>query len=273
MKSCTTVRLALFYLIIFTLNQESWAQEGTYRLSPALDIPLLTAGVAGTTTSILLRNKREPISVEDLGKLNLDDILAVDRATTSNYGEPFRVASDVFLSVSYAFPLTLLAFEDIRADAGTIGVILAETVLLNEAATGITKALVARPRPYTYNAETPEAVRISRDNNFSFFSGHTSYSAALSFFTAKTIHDYVDRPGVRTLAWTGAILWPAATGFFRYKAGKHFPTDVLVGYAVGASLGILIPHLHKQDEDMVASGASNSVLPLVPNMFTVTLVF
>lgn len=267
------VRLILFYLTVFTLSQDSWAQEGTYRLSPALDIPLLTAGVAGTTTSILLRNKRESISVEDLGKLNLDNILAIDRSTTRNYGNQFRVASDVFLSVSYAFPLTLLAFEGTRADAGTIGIILAETVLLNEAATGITKALVARPRPYAYNAEVPEAVRISRDNNFSFFSGHTSYSAALSFFTAKTIHDYVDRPGVRTVAWTGAILWPAATGFFRYKAGKHFPTDVLTGYVVGASLGILIPHLHKQDEATAASGPGNSVLPLVPNMFTVTLVF
>ena len=54
--------------------------------------------------------------------------------------------------------------------------------MLNEALTGITKALVKHPRPYAYNQDTPEAVRTSRENTFSFFSGHTSHSAAVSFF-------------------------------------------------------------------------------------------
>ena len=32
----------------------------------------------------------------------------------------------------------------------------------------------------------------------------------------------------------------------RIKAGKHFLTDNLIGYGVGAAAGILIPELHKK---------------------------
>ena len=260
-------------LILFLLlTTGASAQEGAYQLRGRTEIPLLATGAAGVTASILLRDKHEPLSLEDVGKLNVDDILAFDGGGT-NYSEGAAATSDILVMSSFAAPLALLAFDETRSDAGTLGLILLETVMLNEALTGITKALVKRPRPYTYNQNAPEAVRTSRENTFSFFSGHTSHSAAVSFFTAKTISDYVDRPGVRTVAWTGAILLPAATGFFRYQAGKHFPSDVVVGYLVGASVGFLVPHLHKTDSDEDADGMNNSGgMPRVQEVFRVTLV-
>ena len=33
--------------------------------------------------------------------------------------------------------------------------------------------------------------------------------------------------------------------YFRIRAGKHFLTDNLVGYAVGATVGVLVPRLHR----------------------------
>ena len=33
---------------------------------------------------------------------------------------------------------------------------------------------------------------------------------------------------------------------------KHFPTDTMVGLIVGASTGILIPHLHKITKSRLA---------------------
>ena len=35
------------------------------------------------------------------------------------------------------------------------------------------------------------------------------------------------------------------TAYLRVRAGKHFLTDVIAGYAVGATIGILVPHLHR----------------------------
>jgi membrane-associated phospholipid phosphatase len=46
--------------------------------------------------------------------------------------------------------------------------------------------------------------------------------------------------------WTSAALIPAITGLCRYGAGKHFFTDILVGYAIGSAVGILVPQLHKR---------------------------
>lgn len=39
---------------------------------------------------------------------------------------------------------------------------------------------------------------------------------------------------------------PAAVAYYRIEAGKHFLTDNLVGYAVGATVGVLVPQLHKK---------------------------
>ena len=46
--------------------------------------------------------------------------------------------------------------------------------------------------------------------------------------------------------WTFVAAVPFATGYLRVSAGKHFPTDVIAGYAVGAFVGWLIPELHKR---------------------------
>lgn len=37
---------------------------------------------------------------------------------------------------------------------------------------------------------------------------------------------------------------PAVVAYFRIRAGKHFLTDNLVGYAVGATVGMVVPRLH-----------------------------
>lgn len=265
--------LLTFYLLIFSLHPEAGYAQRRYQLSYGKDISLLGAGAAGTTASILLRNKNKPLSAEDLGELNVSDIFAFDQSAASYYGKAARTASDVLLHTSYAFPLTTLLLDDVRADAGIVGVMLAETILLTEALTGITKAVVKRPRPFTYNQDVPENIRTERASNYSFFSGHTSYTAALSFFTAKVISDNTDNNTLKIAAWSGAILWPAATGFMRYKAGMHFPTDVITGYIVGAGIGYLIPHLHKIKPEKKESGNHLSQLHISPNMVHITFVF
>ena len=75
---------------------------------------------------------------------------------------------------------------------------------------------------------------------------------ALSFFTAKVINDLYPNSKYKGLAWAGAITIPAFAGYLRYRAGKHFPSDIFVGYGVGAALGVLIPQFHKIKNDNVS---------------------
>jgi membrane-associated phospholipid phosphatase len=87
-----------------------------------------------------------------------------------------------------------------------------------------------------------------RDARFSFFSGHTSLTAALCFTTAKVFSDYSDIPTHEALVWTGAALFPIATGLLRFEAGKHFPSDIIAGYFLGGAIGFLVPWLHRRKQ-------------------------
>ena len=76
---------------------------------------------------------------------------------------------------------------------------------------------------------------------------------------AKVYTDYhPETEGKKWLFYAAALAPPVLVGYLRYKGLKHFPTDVLMGIAVGAASGILIPHLHKRKKE----GNQNlSVLP------------
>ncbi len=88
-------------------------------------------------------------------------------------------------------------------------------------------------------------MKLTKNTRRSFFSGHTSHVAASTFFTAKVLTDINPDGSNNSLYWITAATIPAITGYLRVKGGKHFPTDVIVGYAVGALVGILVPELHK----------------------------
>ena len=124
-----------------------------------------------------------------------------------------------------------------------------ETLLINYNLTGTLKATTRRLRPYAYRISPTEGGEISSTTNQSFISGHTSTVAAASFFTAKVLTDMHPDSPVKPLIWASAIALPAATGYLRYKAGKHFPSDVIVGYGVGALIGFFVPHLHRNRDN------------------------
>lgn len=251
------------------------AQEKAYQLNKNKEIPLLTTGTVGTITSLVLRNRQMPLDSLQIIELKRDHLLGFDLPATENYNKDARIASDVFLNISYLFPLTSLLIPEARQEFGTISVMLLETILLNETLTGLSKVLVSRPRPYTHNSNVPFEERIQEDNNLSFFSGHTSYTAALSFFSAQVLTQYIDNPTTRKLIWAGAIAWPAATGYFRYAAGKHYITDVLTGYVIGAALGYFIPRLHETGKRQGQEADTNSIHldPQASQMFKLVFVF
>ena len=77
----------------------------------------------------------------------------------------------------------------------------------------------------------------------SFFSGHTMAAAASTFFMAKIYSDYHPEAN-QFLLYGAACLPPMFMAYLRLRALEHFPSDVMVGFAVGAACGIIIPSLH-----------------------------
>jgi membrane-associated phospholipid phosphatase len=48
-----------------------------------------------------------------------------------------------------------------------------------------------------------------------------------------------------TWVWAGSLTLAAATGYLRYQAGKHYPTDIIGGAIIGSLIGWGVPKLHE----------------------------
>ena len=97
-------------------------------------------------------------------------------------------------------------------------------------------------------------------NSRSFPSGHTSF-ASTSVNMAVGNLAYVDMPHwIRIASNVGLYGTAAATGWARVEAGKHYPSDVLAGYAIGSFLARFAYHAFL--ESGVAPPVSVDLTPL-----------
>ena len=140
-----------------------------------------------------------------------------------------------------------LAFDkNIRKDWLDVLILYGESHASSSGIYVLNNSLINRPRPFNYNPDVPVEEKMANETRNSFFSGHVSTAATASFFTAKVYSDYHPELGNKKYwLFAAAAIPPSFVAYYRYKAMKHFPTDVITGFAVGAACGILIPHLHK----------------------------
>jgi membrane-associated phospholipid phosphatase len=104
------------------------------------------------------------------------------------------------------------------------------------------KFLLPRERPAHHFGGIE--VEPAKDQQYSFWSGHSSLSFALAVSAGMVAHyrGYRSEPYI----WAGGLALAAATGYLRIAADAHYFTDVLIGAAVGSATGYLIPkYLHR----------------------------
>jgi len=77
----------------------------------------------------------------------------------------------------------------------------------------------------------------------SAFSGHVEVVATSTFFIAKVYSDYY--PDTKLVMYGLATVLTGGMAYTRLMGGMHFPSDVLIGAAIGTLSGILVPHFHK----------------------------
>jgi PAP2 superfamily len=116
-----------------------------------------------------------------------------------------------------------------------------------------------RLRPVVYYDAVDIGERTTNNNRNSLYSGHVAVATQAAFFTAKIFCDYHPE-----LGWNKYLVYGAATipslilSYFRVRALSHFPTDVMVGFGVGALCGILIPELHRLEDKNILLGMYSS---------------
>ena len=195
---------------------------------------------------IIAHYQTRPFTAAQVNSLDPFDNPGLDRTALGKWSPSVAKASDALLYASFTLPAFMMIHPKARKDFLVVGFIYAEVALLTVGVTELAKNLVLRPRPYVYDSSLPMHLRTDTDARQSFFSGHTSVTAALCFTTAKIFSDYSDNTTHQALVWSAAVILPAVTGYLRFEAGKHFPSDVIAGYAVGATIGYLVPWLHRR---------------------------
>ena len=108
------------------------------------------------------------------------------------------------------------------------------------------KSLSKRPRPYAYNTDLSYEKRESRNASLSFWSGHASLAFTTAVFSGYVFQNR--HPGSRLImpVWITGICFATATSVLRVRSGNHFPSDIVVGAAVGSFIGWIIPRIHKE---------------------------
>jgi YegS/Rv2252/BmrU family lipid kinase len=128
-----------------------------------------------------------------------------------------------------------------RAAAFTVGVMISVSLLT----TGI-KLLYGRPRP-------PWQYEVAELGTKSFPSGHASSSAAYAGVLIVLAMMFIRRSALRRAVYVGAVTMSFLVGLDRVLLGRHYPTDVLAGWLLGACVVLLwltlyspLPHSHAE---------------------------
>jgi membrane-associated phospholipid phosphatase len=219
-----------------------------YSLSRNKEIGIAGSGLILNIGGYALAPKIKPLTAADIAGLNAGSIFpAFDQRATRQFSLTAKKRSDQLLLAAYLLPAALALAPQCRIleQGRVVAAMGLETMILSNGLTQLVKNTVRRPRPFTYNADAPVSWKTTRDAQRSFFSGHTSTSASACFFTASVFSALYPNSRWRYAVWSGAAALPLAIGYNRYKAGKHFPTDILTGYIVGGLCGVLVPRWHR----------------------------
>lgn len=235
-------------IVMMSFAQDSLktsARENYYKFRLSVDLPigLITAGAG--IGGLIKYKKNKPLTYDQIAGLKPSDVNKFDRYAVYQHSKAAGIASDVFQYTAMLSPAFLFIDKEIRKDWKTVLPIWIQTYAMTSVFTFFTKEMVQRKRPYVYS-DNGNGNKYARNATASFFSGHTSITAASTFFIAMVYADYHPQSRWKPLVWTGAAMLPALTALTRVKAGKHYWTDVITGYAVGALIGTLTPYIHRR---------------------------
>ena len=157
-------------------------------------------------------------------------LLAIDRWAVSTEKAGWGAASWVgLLGLAAGTLYELNGLPNGNADVAASFEAAAWNVGVNQLA----KAVFNRNRPVLYSEDAIH-VQASVDSHRSMYSGHTSVSFTLgtSYYLSMSDKTGLDR------SWP--LISAAVIGAMRLAAGKHFPTDVLVGAVLGITTSIIV---------------------------------
>src|SRR5262249_46896326 len=205
------------------------APRSVYRLDLAWAIPVSVVAAAG----ILVPYAMTDTLIHPHCPCPTSEVPWFDRWALGYASDTADILSTVTAGLAYVVPLTV-DFADVGASTAFLedGFILGQTLLVNGALVAVAKYTGQRPIPRVYSPGTPAYVNSPSDYR-SFYSGHTSSTFAALTAMSMT---WTLRHGDTWWPWVVTAVVGTSVGLERIFAGRHFPSDVLVGAAAGTLL-------------------------------------
>jgi membrane-associated phospholipid phosphatase len=200
------------------------------------------ATAAAVVTLQLMKNQLAPLECKWCTPGSLDGDVA--RSVAWSSPKTANTISDV---MQFVLPIGAIGYgvlQGYRLGDPTAGwssaLLITEATSIALLANVIVKYAVGRARPYVWMGQ-PGLYGDPRDENLSFFSGHTTLAFAVAV-SAGTLFLMQGMPGA---GWVlgGGLALAAFTGYLRMGAEQHYLTDVLTGAAVGSLVGWAVPYL------------------------------
>jgi membrane-associated phospholipid phosphatase len=216
------------------LNKESWVIGGS---------------LVGLGGSLIFDNQLHPLTADQVERLSRSDVNVFDRSATYNYDSNLSGWSNILVDLSILSPLALLAGHSARSQWFQLGVMYGETILLSTIAVTLVKPLAHRTRPYAYHPDAPISSKLRKDTRRSFYSAHTATAFSSAIFLSAVYSKFYPESRWKFPVTAGSLILASAVGYLRFASGKHFPTDVLAGAAIGSAIGYLVPLLHEKNRE------------------------
>jgi hypothetical protein len=257
--------LALFCIVtakqIIPQSSESDSSFHPYHVNYWITGGIIAGGLTLEAIGVAWISNKLPISQGELDNLNRHDITPIDSwALNFNpaYMDKYKRLSSQLQSVIAFLPLITILDSKIRQD-------WLDLLLLYMQTQAITNNIYLycpfgatfqnRLRPVVYYETVDIGTRTGNNNRNSLYSGHVAAAAEASFFTAKIYCDYHPELGAnKYFVYGGAAIPPLIMSYFRLRALAHFPTDVIIGFGIGALCGIFVPEFHRIDDGKMTLG-------------------
>jgi membrane-associated phospholipid phosphatase len=218
-------------------------RDSTLQTHPAYRASVWDVASVGTAGGLFLLPKALglPRGTPSCAPCDPSTLPSVDRWAAFRGWQPANVGSSIALA-AVAGAGGYLVLNDVSSNLAVANAaVLANAASWTLASAQWLKVVVRRKRPVLYTAAAAAAAG-SRESQESLPSGHTSaaFAVATAYLVIAGREHLPHRPRNTILLYAGAI----GVAALRVAAGKHFPTDILAGAALGSGIGWLTPTLH-----------------------------
>jgi len=224
-------------LVLLAVSGPSARGQVPYSVSWGDAVSVAAAGIA----ALIPETTKLPKAAPGCAPCDPASLPGIDRAALHTFSGSAGTASTALLA-------GVVGFAGVFSLEGATGAqrrghvaVFANSLAWTLAATDWMKVLVRRKRPVLYTADAAAAAG-DPNSQRSFPSGHASiaFAAATSYVVMAQREHLPHRGRNAALLYVGAL----GVAALRVAAGKHFPTDVAGGAALGTGIGWLAAKVH-----------------------------